>query len=169
MSTTRSLAFFLALVAAPLSAQTASVATLPSSCTTPLGTPGITTNGLPQLGNASFELDYTGPNVLSTLTVQPFLVIGFSQIGPASIPTSWFAQQPSNCDLRVNHDAVRASTKGLGTFDTNTPMPIPNNAALSGLTFYAQWIVVHTQCGIVPPCWNDWVATSDTLALTIGT
>lgn len=167
MSTARWFAFSLLLLSAPIATQ-ASITTLPSACTTPMGTPGITTNGLPQLGNGGFAFDYTGPNVLGTLSVQPHLVIGFAPLGPVSIPTSWFPQQPVNCNLRVRHDLVRSATEGPGVYHTFSPLAIPNNPALNGVVFYAQWLVVHTQCGIVPPCWNDWVATSDTLALTIG-
>ncbi|MCA8943039.1 MAG: hypothetical protein KDB80_10805 [Planctomycetes bacterium] len=149
-------------------AQAASISTITTSCTTPNGTPTIHHQGLPQLGNQNFSISYTGPNMLGTLMLRPYLVIGFNVISPSPIPTTMFPAQPANCILLARHDIVWAAPEGHGTYIDLLTLPIPNSPALNGGVFYAQWITVHTQCGIVPPCWNDWVATSDTLACTIG-
>ena len=58
---------------------------------------------------------------------------------------------------------VRPAYESTFTFN------IPNLPILSGGTFFVQWITVYTQCGIVPPCWVTWIATSDAGVATIGT
>ena len=60
-----------------LPAQAASVAFYGTGCAYAGQTLAIGVQGLPQIGT-TFTLTYTGPNFYSTLTIQPFLAIGFA-------------------------------------------------------------------------------------------
>lgn len=152
----------------------ASVTITGQACTTPEGTPNLTVNGTPRL-NSRVQVVYRGPNHEFNNTqsiAHPHLVVGFAPLGPISIPQSLFFNQPAGCTLNTTQDIVLPMASNLrnpGVFVDNVTIPISNDQALLGLTFFTQWIVPHTQCGFAGcgPGFS-WVGTSETAAISIG-
>lgn len=170
-----SLSLAAAFAAPSLQAQIADVTLQGAGCVTPEGTPTMNHNGVPALGG-NFDLFYTGPNHVLDHTQsssQPILAIGFGVIGPFPIPQGLFFQQPLGCDLWNTHDIVIEMTpdqNGRQTYTNLVNIPITNDPALAGITFFAQWLVPHIQCGFAG-CGPlpDWIATSGVAICTIGT
>jgi hypothetical protein len=154
-------------------AQQASVQITGTSCTTPEGAPLMGHFGTAVLGGA-FELLYGGPNHEPNSTQsssQPHLVIGFSFIGPVTIPQSLLIAQPAGCELLPAHDiVVPMLSAGRGGYATGQRFPVPNDPAMLGAVFFGQWLTVHIQCGFAG-CGPlpEWIATSETAICTVGT
>jgi hypothetical protein len=157
----------LSVLAAPLAAQAATVTPFGTGCTFVNQTLAIGATGLPQLGT-TFTIDYAGPNMNNQLSTQPILALGLAAAN-VPIPATFLPQQPSGCSQLVVPDVLLAmGTTPAGGFATQAPITVPNNAALIGFQFVAQWAVFAVQCGFVPPCWFSALPTSDALMLTVG-
>jgi hypothetical protein len=157
----------LPLLAAALPAQSATATPFGTGCTFVNQTLAITATGLPQLGT-TFTIDYAGPNLNNQLSTQPILALGLAATS-LPIPVSFLPQQPPGCSQLVVPDVLLAmAATPAGGFATQAPIAVPNNAALIGFQFVAQWAVFAVQCGIIPPCWFSALPTSNALLLTVG-
>lgn len=156
-----------AALAGSLPAQAASVTPYGSGCTFLGQTLAIGATGLPQLGSTC-TLTYTGPNLNTQLSTQPFLGLGL-QATNLPIPPSILWQQPPNCTQWIVPDVLLAMPPSTtGGYVDQVAIVVPNSPGLIGFSFVAQWLVIVIQCGFVPPCTFDAVPTSDALQLTIG-
>lgn len=152
---------------APLAAQAATVTNFGTGCGFVGQTLAIGATGLPQLGS-TVTITYTGPNLNNQLSTQPLLALGL-QTTNVPIPATILPQQPTGCTQYVVPDVLLAmGVTPAGGFVTQSPIAVPNNAALIGFQFAAQWAVFAVQCGIIPPCWFSALPTSDALLLTVG-
>ena len=160
-----------AIAAASLSfaatAQTAQVIPYGVGCSwngTPLA---IGVQGAPQIGT-TFTIDYSGPNLSSTLSTQPVLVLGTAPDG-TTIPVTFLPQQPGGCFVWVQ-PLLFAAMPGAptGGFVTSQDVAVPNDATLLGLQFFAQWMATVVQCGFAPPCSLEALPTSDAVQLIVG-
>ncbi len=151
----------------PLAAQTATISVFGTGCTFAGQTLAIGATGLPQLGT-TFTIDYAGPNLNSQLSTMPLLGLGIAATN-VPIPATLAPQQPAGCTQWIVPDVLLAMpTTPAGGFVTQAQVVVPNNAALIGFQFVAQWAVFAVQCGIIPPCWFSALPTSDALLLTVG-
>lgn len=160
-------ALALAALSCPLTSQ-AAVTTFGTGCATFEGASSIGWNTLPRLGT-DFELTYAGPNHAVDHTQsssEPWLVIGFTAIGPVEIPPV-FALQPPGCMLTASHHIVFKMADRGGAYEDRHSLSIPNNPNLNGVVLLAQWLTVHAQCGFAG-CGIVWIASSDTAIATIG-
>ncbi len=152
---------------ASLSAQNATITSFGTGCTFANQTLAIGATGLPQLGT-TFTIDYSGPNMNSTLSTQPLLGLGLASTN-IPIPATFLPQQPPGCTQWIVPDVLLAMpATPAGPFVTQSPVTVPNDGALIGFQFTAQWAVFAVQCGIVPPCWFSALPTSDALLITVG-
>ncbi len=158
------------LIATFSSAQTADITVAGAGCMLEGKAPAMGYKGLPQLG-ATFSLNYTGPNHQVNHTqssVQPILNIGFTAVGlpiPAFLPA-----QPIGCVMYVAPTISIPMAKepnGRPSYVSSQAVPVPNNTALLGGQFFAQWLAVKNQCGIAG-CGLHAIATSDFATITIG-
>src|SRR5262245_16295719 len=140
----------LLLVGAPLAAQ-ASFLPFGTGCTFQGQTPAIGNQGLPQLGT-TLQITYSGPNFTFSSgqqIAQPFLVLGLGQQNTV-IPGGLLPQQPPGCQGFITQDAVfpmGPDPNGRPSFANFLDLPVPNNPALIGFVFFAQWLTLVQQCG----------------------
>ncbi|MCA8941553.1 MAG: hypothetical protein KDB80_03250 [Planctomycetes bacterium] len=168
---------FAFVVAFPCLGQ-ATVTPIGAACQTAEGVAAMGYSGVPSLGTW-FTLDVTGPNHLfdsAQTRTQPVLVLGFALLGGVPIPPESFPLQPVGCELWTSHRIVvpmvppsPLACPQCTEYPDAFPIWIPNQPQLDGLTFFAQWLVVHTQCGFsgCDPA-PLWIGTSDAVVCTIG-
>jgi hypothetical protein len=162
-----------ALCTTPLAAQAAQFSPFGTGCAFQGQTLQIGSTGLPQLGNSSFQITYSGPNYTMNSGQQiawPQLVLGFSLV-TTLIPQSLLPQQPAGCIGLISGDALLPTAvdpNGRPSYESFIDLPVPNNPVLMGLTFHAQWVLVFQQCGFAG-CGFAAVPTSDAATLLIGT
>jgi hypothetical protein len=150
-----------------LPAQAASVSFYGTGCTYAGQTLAIGVQGLPQLGTTC-TITYTGTNFYSTLTIQPYLAVGFAPDATV-IPASILPLQPAGCTAWVVPVVIDAMPPGpSGPFLTSVNVAVPNNPGLIGIAAYAQWFATVVQCGFVPPCSFNALPTSNGAQLVLG-
>lgn len=160
------------LLAAALSAQSASFTTFGSGCTFQNQTLAIGNQGLPRLGT-TFGVTYAGPNFTFTSgqqIAQPMLGLGFNPLN-ITLPANLLPQQVPNCMVLVDPMVILPTIPDPSTTNTwLTPMQlsIPNQPALLGLPVMAQWVTLFSQCGFAG-CNYAAVLTSDAAIMTLGT
>ena len=119
----------------------------------------------------SISITYQGPNYSSSASqqlAQPFLALGTQAVG-FTIPMTGLIYQPSNCIAYVAPLilAPMLQDPNLPQYANSFAIAIPNNTALVGYQFYAQWLLAHTQCGFTG-CDLSGLITSDAAVVTIG-
>lgn len=159
------------LGAGTLAAQGPSFQTFGSGCVYNQQALFIGNQGLPVLGTM-FQITYTGPNTNNGTAAQqilwPHLVLGFSRV-TTPIPQGLLPQQPAGCQGLISPDVVipAAPWIGRGIFHDTMDINLPNNPALLGLTFQAQWLTTFEQCGFAG-CNLVGLLTSDGATIVIG-
>lgn len=142
-----------------------------TGCTFDNQTLAIGNQGLPQIGSTC-RITYAGPNHTHNFAQQiawPQLGLGFNQ-AVFPIPQSILPQQPAGCMGWIAPDVMIPMPVDpvLPQYEAHYDFAIPNATWLIGVNVYAQWLMLHTQCGFVG-CSYDAVATSDAAVLTLGT
>lgn len=129
--------------------------------------PTIGATGLPQVGT-TFSIDFTGPNRATWPTeLHPVFMFGLST---ANFPLDGlFNSQPAGCTLYLVPEMFLLMGPGTGIgYATSVSLPVPNNFALVGFSFVAQWCVLSQTCLIGAPCNVNAVLTSDAATITVG-
>ena len=173
MQTTATLSFLLttAIGASTAIAQGPSFQTFGTGCTFNQQALFIGNQGLPQLGTM-FQVTYTGPNTNNGTAAQqiawPQLVLGFG-LRNTPLPQSLLPLQPAGCQGFITPDLVIPALPwiGRGIFHDTVDITLPNNPALVGLTFHAQWLTTFEQCGFAG-CNLGALLTSDAAVIVIG-
>lgn len=158
------------LSAAAAAAQSAAFQPFGAGCTFDNQTLAIGNQGLPQLG-ATFRITFSGPNHQFDFRQQiawPQLALGF-QAQQFPIPAGLLPMQPAGCVGELLPDATIPSPPSAsgGTYDAFFDLTVPNDPGLIGVAFFAQWLVVHQQCGFVG-CHVDAVPLSDAAVVVLG-
>ncbi|MCA8965570.1 MAG: hypothetical protein H6838_08020 [Planctomycetes bacterium] len=151
-------------------AQNASFTPFGAGCTFDNQTLAIGNQGLPQLGTTC-TITYSGPNHTHNFAQQiawPQIGLGFNQ-SVFPIPQSILPQQPAGCMGLISADVMIPMPVDpvLPQYQDHYDFVIPNATWLIGVNVYAQWLMLHTQCGFVG-CNYDAIATSDAALMTIG-
>ncbi|MGK0263393.1 MAG: hypothetical protein ACI8UD_002044 [Planctomycetota bacterium] len=157
------------LLAAAIPCQ-ASVSTFGTACSLQNQTPSIGHTGTPRIGQ-TISITYQGPNYSSSSAqqiAQPFLALGTQALG-FSIPMAGLIYQPSDCTAYVAPMVLvpMLQDPNLPQYESSFALAIPNDTALVGYQFFAQWLLVHTQCGFTG-CGLSGLITSDAAVVTIG-
>jgi hypothetical protein len=108
----------------------ASVALYGAGCAGVAGVPGLRTNGLPQLGNATFR-------------------VGVEHAAPSALAVLWWSDASASAPIAGACSLLVDAGSGLPVWASVTsasgvrvePLPIPNQPALLGLELYCQWLV----------------------------
>jgi hypothetical protein len=108
------------------------VAPYGTGCPGVRGVPRILTQSLPKLGSATFALAFEDGASFSA----GVLLLGLL---PADVPL------PGGCRLAVDEFLAILVAPSDGTGFGSTPLPIPDDLALPGASFYAQWFVLDAQ------------------------
>lgn len=158
------------LTASGLAAQSASFVPFGAGCTFGGQTLAIGNQGLPQVGQ-TFRITYAGPNHFVNSAQQsawPQLGLGF-QTQHLTIPTNWFPAQPAGCIAELLPDLMIPTPHhaSLPQFESFVDFSLPNDPGLVGVAFFAQWLTLHQQCGIVG-CGLDAVLLSDAAIAIVG-
>ena len=119
-----------------LSAEAASAGAAGTFCDGPGGTPIISGNGVPSLGNASFSVDLSNAENSKLAAI----VFGFL---PATFGT--FDLSPwlgAGCELQLDYSAANFHiTAGNAA---SQAFAIPSAASFQGLHIYSQWVILGT-------------------------
>ncbi|MFT4514654.1 MAG: hypothetical protein ACI89X_001192 [Planctomycetota bacterium] len=141
-----------------------------SGCSLQGQTPAIGYSGSPAIGQ-TFSITYSGPNYTfnsAQQMAQPFLALG-TQGANFTLPTTGLIYQPIDCVAYMLPISLlpMAQHPNLPEYESGFAITIPNNSALVGYQFFAQWLMVHSQCGFVG-CSLSGLITSDAAVVTIG-
>jgi hypothetical protein len=139
-----------------ISTGTADVESLHAGTPNSTGTPTLSANSMPTLGNASFALTASG----LTPTTPAFLLLGFSE---AATPID-LAPLGAPAGTRVYIDiAVGLSALADANGEIGVGLGVPSNPALSGGAIYAQCLNVDPAIGALLP-----IATTAVVKATLG-
>jgi hypothetical protein len=138
-------------------------------------TPVMSTSGQATPG-FTLTILYGGPTAYNAGTgpfyeYRPALILGLSNQSVGALPLPWtlpsaFTAQP--CRLYVSTDVIEVMNPvNAWSYASSYDLPIPNNAQLLGLTFFAQWAVFYNTIPIFGPPGTT-VSTSHGAAITIG-